>query len=217
MGTILDYEQIEELITVHEQAYGLLMWLADAVVWQPDLLVPEEAALLHKSEAVRQWLNKHTSKIPAHLLPARFDDGFINLFSSFFSTSFRIGHFEFDGKLVESSVKLGSNQSKTLISNPAQCEFLALKHLCNSENLYLTDKGAKAFIKHKSLKEALLIWTYIWELDRRAKGKGKGAVVHQIWRSIPIDTRKSLDVEKVWNCKEQILAAARDYIAEQQE
>jgi hypothetical protein len=40
------------------------------------------------------------------------------------------------------------------------------------------------------------------ELDRRAKGKGKGVVVHQIWRSISKAMREALDVEKVWCCRE---------------
>lgn len=214
---MIDYESIEGLLKTQEQAYELLKWLADAVSWQPHLLAPQEAAHLHKPEAAREWLDKYQSDIPAHLLPTRFNEGFVNVFASFFSTSFRIGHFEYDGKLIESNVKLGLNQSKHLVSNPAQCEFLALRHLCNSENILLTDKEAKALVRRKSLKEALLIWTYVWELDRRARGKGKGSVVHQIWRAIPKATRQSLNAEKVWDCKAQILTAAREHIAEQDE
>ncbi len=158
---MLNYQAVERLLSVQNQAYNLLKWLADAVVWSPHLLVPQEAALLHTTDAALQWLDKYQTEIPSHLLPENFEDGFVNLFSSFFSTSFRIGHFEFDGKIIESNVRAGMNQQKSSISSPAHCEFLALVHLCNSEKLLLTDKEGKALIKRQNLKEALLIWTSI--------------------------------------------------------
>ncbi len=214
---MLSNERVAHLLALQERAYNLLKWLADEVSWRPHLLLPQEAALLHKPEAARQWLDKFENVIPERLVPEPSDDDFVNIFSSFFSTSFRIGHFEFDGKLIESKVKLRTDHSYASLNSPSadQCAFLALKHLCNSEKLYLTDKEMKMLTRRKSLQEPLFVWTYVWELDRRAKGKGKGAVVHQIWRNIPRPTRESLSAEKVSNNKEQLLSAVSHLIAEQ--
>jgi hypothetical protein len=61
------------------------------------------------------------------------------------------------------------------------------------------------------LHEASLLWTYAWELDRRAKQKGKGSVVDRICRSIPREARKPLDVGQIWMAREQLLSAVREY------
>ena len=210
---MLNYQQTEALLATQDQAYRLMEWLTREVARRPDLLTPQDAATLHQSDATRRWLDAHSSEIPSKLL---FDlnESFVNLFASFFETSFHIKHLEFDGKLLDSNVKVGLEQRKSTAFNPAQCQFLALKHLCNSEDVYLTDKEAKALVKRASLRESLLVWTYVWELDRRARGKGKGAVVHEIWRKLPVDVRKNLNAERVWNDREQLLTVVRELVAQ---
>ena len=58
----------------------------------------------------------------------------------------------------------------------------------------------------------MLVWTYVWELDRRARNKGKGPVVHRIWRAIPSQTRRALTADRVWSARQQLLDAARELI-----
>jgi len=75
----------------------------------------------------------------------------------------------------------------------------------------IAERDAHRLIKRNALREASVIWTYVWELDRRAKNKGKGPVAHRIWRSIPWERKRSLDVEQVWGAREQLLNAVREY------
>lgn len=212
---MLNRDEIEVLLAAHNKAYQLLQWVADKALWKPDILSPQEAQGLEKPENMREWLKRRKNEIPPEFLPTELNAEFVNLFASFFATSFRVGHFEFEGHLVESRVKLGIADRQSSLSNANQCRYLALKHLWSAENLYLTDQETKVFSKKQALKDDLLLWTYVWELDRRARGKGKGAVVHQIWHSLALDVRKSLDVEKVWDARTRILEAVRDYIAQQ--
>ena len=60
---------------------------------------------------------------------------------------------------------------------------------------------------------AAQIWTYVWELDRRARNKGKGPVAHRIWRSLPWAVKRALDVEAVLTAREALLTAARALLA----
>jgi hypothetical protein len=94
---------------------------------------------------------------------------------------------------------------------------LALKHLANSQGTRVSDGEARKLAQRRSLQPHLLLWTYIWELGRRAKGKGKGAVVHSIWRSLPLTMRKDLNTEAVWAARQEIVAIVRAEILDARE
>ena len=64
----------------------------------------------------------------------------------------------------------------------------------------------------KGLEQDLLIWTYAWELGRRAKGKAKGPVVLRVWRAMPLDLRKNLNVETIWDARNRLLGHLRAFI-----
>lgn len=190
------------------------MWLAEQAGQDPGLLSPEAAARLCEPASAAQWLELQRERIPAELMPAEPAGAFANLFASFFSTSFRVSHLDFEGRLLESRLNVGVREENQPRAGLEQCQALALRHLAAAAKVPITDKDARRLVRRKDLREASVIWTYVWELDRRSKQKGKGPVVHRMWRSIPAGTRKSLDVARIWEAREQLLSAVRAYCAD---
>jgi hypothetical protein len=185
------------------------MWLADEANRDPQLLSPDAVARLKDADTAAGWLEEQRPRVPERLLPAETQGSFANLVSSFLATSFHVRHLEFEGRLVESRVTLGTYVPNSKIG-VGQCQALALRHLATAEKIRITEKEAGQLVRRKSLSEASLLWTYAWELERRAREKGKGSVVHDLWRALPKETRKALSVELIWEARETLLDAARD-------
>jgi len=210
---MLEREHVAQLLMLQSKAYELLMWLAGEASRDPTLLSPKVVALLREPASAAQWLARERQRLPVGLMPVEPAGAVATLFASFFSTSFRVSHLEYDGRLMESRLNVGVRDEHRAAAGLEQCQALALRHLAASEKLPITDKDARTLVRRKALREASVIWTYAWELDRRAKQKGKGPVVHRIWRSIPAGTRRSLDVGRVWEARAQLLGAVREYCA----
>ena len=204
-------EAIEQVLALQGQAYALLMWLADEATRDPDILAPEAVAALREPERALTYLERHSHRIPSHLLPADLSGAFVNLLSSFFSASFGVKHLEFEGRLVESRVTVGGEPDPKRGAGIEQCQAVALRQLASAEKMTLTDKEARYLVRRKRLEGPSLLWTYVWELERRAKDKGQGSVAHRIWRELPRETRKTLDIEQVWRAREELLSAVRDF------
>jgi hypothetical protein len=209
---MLTRDEIQQLLALQSRAYGLLMWLADESTKDPHLLSPAAVAALQEPGTAAEWLDRNRQRVPEALVSYEALQPFAALLASFFSTSFQVRHFEFEGRLIESRVTVGADTASSTHGGLEQCRALALRHLASTEKLPLLEKEARALVRRKSLSEASLLWTYVWELDRRAKQKGKGAVVHRIWKAIPRDVRKSLDVDRIWNAREQLLQAVTAHL-----
>jgi len=209
---MLTRNDVQQLLALQAQAYRLLMWLADEASKDPQLLSPEAVAELREPETAALWLERHRLRLPGALVSYEALHPFASLLSSFFSTSFHVKHLEFEGRLVESRVTLGITEAPPVRGGLEQCQALALRHLASAEQMALAEKEARLLVRRKSLHDASLIWTYVWELDRRAKRKGKGTVVHKLWAALPRDARKSLDVERVWGARAQLVGAVRSML-----
>jgi hypothetical protein len=207
---MLQREEIEQLLRLQSQAYELLMWLADEATRDPNVLSPTAVGALQNPETAARWLTQHQERFPVPLRPAEFGGAFANLFASFFSTSFHVKHLKFEGRLLESRVTVGAPSERGAISGLEYCQILALRHLATAEKRPITEKEARRIVRRAKLHEASLLWTYAWELDRRSKEKGKGSVVHRLWRSIPRETRQALSVEQIWQGREMLLGAVRE-------
>jgi DNA-binding transcriptional regulator YdaS (Cro superfamily) len=207
---MLTREDVAQLLTLQAKAYELLMWLGAEGVKDPDLLSPAVVALLGEPLPAAAWLDQHRKRIPPALLPPRIEGPFANLLSSFFSTSFNVTHLDFGDRLVDSRLRLGMDRGLASHVGLDQSQALALKHLAASEGISITEKTARGIVKRATVRPAALLWTYVWELDRRSKKKGKGPVVHKIWRSIPWETKKALSVDRVWEARAQLVAASRE-------
>lgn len=207
---MLDRSDITELLLLQSRGYRLLMWLDERSVRQPELLSAAAVAQLREPGSAAAWMERQRAMIPADLLPTT-DQAprFWDLFASFFATSFRVQRLEFDDRLLDARLKLGADDADPTRTGVENAQALAVKHLAASQGLRLAEGEAKRLVKRAALKEAARIWTYVWELDRRARHKGKGPVAHRIWRTLPWSVKKTLDVEAVWAAREALLAAAR--------
>lgn len=207
---MLTREEISDLIQLHAQAYRLLMWLDRAALENPKTLAPDVVALLAKPTSCGPWLRANRSKLPLDVLPeSPLRDEFVNLFSSFFSTSFHVEHVSFGGELLDSHLTTRSSKRSHKSKGYTASQALALKHLASSQGMRVSEAEARKLALRKSMQPHLLLWTYVWELGRRAKAKGKGEVVHRIWRSLPLATRKNLSTEAVWMAREEIVGMLR--------
>ncbi len=207
---MLDKSDIAELLTLQSQAYQLLMWLGEEAVNRPILLGPNIVKLLRHPKTAGQWLVAQREALPSNLVPNEPAGPFAQLFSSFFSTSFRVKHLVLDDRLVDSRLMLGITSPQPRQAGTVHVQALALKHLAGSAGARITEADARRIVKRESLRQASSLWAYVWELDRRARGKGKGVVVHALWRRIPWEMRKELTVAQVWEAREHLLEAARN-------
>lgn len=55
----------------------------------------------------------------------------------------------------------------------------------SSSGFSLASREVGGLARRSDLAEALNLWTYVWELDRRSRGKGKGPLVHALWPGCP--------------------------------
>jgi hypothetical protein len=207
---MLNRDEMAQLLLIHSSAYKLLMWLAEESASDHELLSPDAVVLLREPDTAARWFETNRERVPAELLPSEPGGPFANLFCSFFSTSFRIRHLELDNRLLDSRLTLGVGEKTPGDAGFERSQALALKHLAACAKMPITEREAHRILKSQALREASLIWTYVWELDRRAKNKGKGPVAHRIWRSIPRQKKRSLEVDQVWAAREQLLNAVRE-------
>lgn len=208
---MLGRDEIARLLTLQAMAYELLKWLDQEAVRNPGLL-SNAAGPLTEPDSAADWLEARRDHLPAGLVPGDPRGAFANLFCSFFSTSFRVERVEFDGRVVWSRVK----RTVPGRSGLGSAQALALKHLAASERQPITGKESSELVKKlRGARDDLLLWTYVWELDRRARRKGKGPVAHRIWRSIPWETKRDLQVDDVWAARERLLDAVRAYRAQE--
>lgn len=207
---VLDRNAVAELLRLQAQGYRLLMWLDEQSVKDPALLSAAAVAQLREAASAAAWMARERAAIPPALLPGAAEaERFWNLFASFFATSFRVERLEFDDHLIDARLKLGAGEKAAARAGVEGAKMLAVKHLAGSQGLRLSEKEASRLVKRATLGEAALIWTYVWELDRRARHKGKGPVAHRVWRSLPWAVKRALDVEAVWAARAALLTAAR--------
>jgi hypothetical protein len=210
---MISYEDVTALLTLQAKAYELLLWLDRESVDNPQLLSVDTAADLAHPGTAAAWVERHRSMLPVDLTVPDPHGPFDNLLSSFFATSFRVEHLEFGNRLVSARIVRGVREGAPDRTGLRQSQTLALKHLAATQRLAMTARQANELVRtRRDLRDALLVWTYIWELDRRARNKGKGPVAHRIWRSIPWETRRALTADRVWSARQQLLDAAREYL-----
>jgi hypothetical protein len=212
---MLTREVVDDLIRLHAMAYRLLMWLDREAGENPNALARDVVEVLQKPASCGPWLMANRSKLPKDALPeGPIREEFVNLFSSYFSTSFQVEHVSFGGELLESHLSTRSTKRSHKSKGHTGAQALALKHLASSQGIRLSDAEARNLAQRKLIQPHLLLWTYIWELDRRANAKGKGEVVHRIWRSLPLTVRKNLCTDAVWAAREEIVGILRATVAD---
>ncbi len=113
-------------------------------------------------------------------------------------------------EVLDTNLLAGTTSPKTPVAKGSSTvKFYAVKHLLASKSLSLNDKSLKRFVRLKSIHEEVTLWTYVWELRQRAKGKSKGPTVHQLWLSMPYKVRKNITCIHVVEASEILCAKAR--------
>ncbi len=207
---MLTRERVALLLDHQAKAYALLMWLAGEANHDPALLAPAVVAQLRTPGTAAAWLTAaRDHAIPGALLPRVIDAEFAALFASFFATSFQVTHLELGGRLVEARLIARPPAEAGSQVSVSASQALAIKHLAASEGLALTQDDARRIAKRPGHRQAAHVWAYAWELDRRARDKGKGPIVRELWRGIAIEIRKALTVAHVWDARAELLTACR--------
>jgi hypothetical protein len=210
---MLTRDDVALLLARQAQAYELLLWLGRTSAEDPSLLDADAVRELANARTVSGWISRHRHRIPPELLPGNVDGPFAALFASFLATSFRIDHVHFGDRLVATYLVRGATPERAPRAGLTASQTLALRHLLTAERILLTGDEIGSLARRTDLAEALELWTYVWELDRRSRGKGKGPLVHRLWRRLPRATRSDLTTTRVWAAHEQLLAAARQAAA----
>lgn len=200
---------VATLLRLHYNAYQLLLYIDQRSMTQPQWLAPQVAEQLASRRTAAQWLADHRSELPADLLPeSEHVEPFANLFASFFQISFEVEHVEFENALLSARIRSGLSQADPHGRSTREVVAAALKYALANEGIRLTIPESRQLAKNTDIQTETRILAYVWELDRRARGKSKGAVVHTLWRSLPSEARRNLDEDTLWLEKQVVLNAA---------
>ncbi len=188
--------EVESILQLQNQAYQLLMYIAGRANREPTWLSSHDAERLMKWESALDWMRKHGDDLPVQVPgsdePA---ERLARLFASFFEVSFRVDKMSWDGVELETRVRRGRKPRPQELRKTSEVVALAVKHVLAREGVRMTVDQARRIAQWQRTKTQTRILAYVWELDRRARGKSKGSVVHTLWRSLPEDVRQSLSVE----------------------
>ncbi|NOX58293.1 MAG: hypothetical protein GXP29_05465 [Planctomycetes bacterium] len=197
---------VAELFELHRRAYGLLMHINKMASDDPAWLGAESLRQISNGRSCERWLCENKTELPDCYLPERqIAKAFAFLFASFFETSFRVDQMEFDDELLDAHLRTRRRRVHGRHHNVRHVVALAVKHVLAREGIRLSIDDASKIANRQDIKIDTRVVAYVWELGRRACGKTKGQVVHHLWRSIPVDIRKSLDEDVYWLAKQRIV------------
>ena len=207
----MDQKQISEVIELHSKAYRLLLWLDRQAIHDPEVLSQEREQIFSDGISTAQWFEREKFYFPAELIPS--DDRierFAFLFSSFFYTSFHIRRMWYQEQCIEARLLRHSAFISRSRAGKKDIYTNALKKLAKEIGFVLDYEHLKALRKSPYIRPDLILWTYVWELDRRSRKQSKGEILRYLWRQLDITVRKDLTMEKVWQAKTRIIEAIRE-------
>ena len=220
----MDRNQIEGVLRLQNAAYELLLWVNSRAEQDQDILSDRNLADWRFAEPCETWVRNHLGVMPTALRPSEPEiPAFARLFSSFFQTSFR---------LVESAPQrvyddrgdetwAGSGQRKLMPGAPGgkksakgkanvrnavrELRLIALEALAMENDLLLDRPALEAVERNTTLDDALTLWTYFHELDRRANFASQGEAVRSLWQSMERGERTMLNADKVIAARNALL------------
>ena len=211
----MDLTELQTIVDLHKKAYGLLLWLNGQARSRPALLKGAQAESLASTERCVAWLKRHLNDFPVELRP-RPDEFqvFGHLFSSFFSTSFRV--VETQGwDAVETSLSRGAKSFRGRRHKKYterreeraadELKRLALAGLAEERGLNLPANSLAQAVMEPSLAGDLALWTYARELIRRTQFPSQGGAVHRLWLALDEKVRKRLSAESIYEARDRLL------------
>jgi hypothetical protein len=223
---MMNKSDIERILKLKNSAYELLLWLNKRAETQNDILSDRNLEKWRFGESCEGWVRDFYDSIPLALRPAPADiPAFARLFSSFFQTSFRlvesapsVDYSGYGGKIYVGSGKRKliagapggkkSAKGKAKVSNSArELRLIALEELALEHDLAI-DRAKLAVLEgDPKLQDALILWSYVYELNRRANFASQGEAVRALWQSMDKQERGQIDADDVIGAREMLLAA----------
>lgn len=219
----MNMPQIERALKLHKLAYSMLMWLKEQARNSRGLLDAKAVEKMSSANSCEEWTVRHLSMIPVQLRPEAGDIApFSRLFSSFFTTSFRVGQRRW-WETVETTLVTGiktyrdrrhkKHSEQRDEEGATELKRLALVALAEETQLHCDSLMAERALVMDHISQELALWTYVRELVRRTEFASQGPSVHRLWLELDERTRKNLSVQLVWQAREKLLEWLKDSAA----
>jgi hypothetical protein len=214
-GAAVELTELERIVGLQQKAYGLLLWLKEQARRKPTILNPEQMQALSSGDSCVEWVKHQLNDLP-HEFGPKPDEfrAFGYLFSSFFTTSFRVGEVRnwdvVETTLIRGAKKLRGRRHKRHSERREreaadELKLMALVALAEEHGLAVTSEVQERALAAADLALDLALWTYGCELVRRARFASQGGAVHRLWLELKAKTRKNLSAESIWRARERLV------------
>ncbi len=202
---MLELEDCARLLRLQDMAYRLLLHVSERAAHDAEVLDPTEQTRIHDGETCAEWLKENRRLHPAPLWPGKAElPTFANLFSSLFRDSFGVRIYAWDGRLLGATLSASERPSNAKKRRAFQAQ--AVKRLARAESgRRLSWDEARRVSDARTLAAPVALWSWVFELSRRAEGRISGDTGRSLWRAIPRETREALSAEAVIEARDLIL------------
>lgn len=222
--TAMNRDELEQTLRLQSQAFKLLMWIGRQSRRRPELLSAESVTALKEAAGCMGWLSRHREGFPRELRPAEDESAlFAHLLSSFFNTSFHVeeapiwngcesrGTQRILRPGLASTGGKGKGRRRTReqkqLAVAAELQRLALASLAEELGCKLSREQLEHLAGDEKLSAALNLWSYAFELHRRARFASQGPAVHRLWQTLDAEERTRLDVNAIWPARDALARA----------
>lgn len=190
---------VATLLRLQRSAYRLLLHIDRLGRDDPSWLSPDVVQTLSDGASAMAWIQANRPALPERLLAeADCEVMFGNLVASFFCTSFHADYLASGDKIDFARLRLGAACERPSPIGERTAVAYAIRHLLAYDGVRIDSRTARRLAKSRGIHNETRVIAYVWELDRRARGKSKGPVAHEIWKAIPRELRAELAEEIVW-------------------
>jgi hypothetical protein len=220
---------IERILRLQGTAYELLLWLNKRAENDQEILSDHQLEKWLFAESCETWVRDVCGMFPQVLRPSQEDiPAFARLFSSFFQTFFRVvgnaptlgydccgceGGYVASGKRKLMAGAPGGKKSakgKAKIGASAhELRLIALEELALENDLLVNRADLLVLDKDDELREAMVLWTYFHELNRRANFASQGEAVRSLWQAMDKKERERMNADKIIKARDRLVAALK--------
>ena|SRR6266540_270947 len=169
-GAAVELTELERIVGLQQKTYGLLLWLKEQARRKPEILNLEQTQALSSGDRCVKWIKHQLNDLPHEFRPKPDEfRAFGYLFSSFFTTSFRVGDVR-KWDVVETTLIRGAKEfrgrrhkrhSERREREAAdELKLLALIALAEEHGLAVTSGVQERALAAADLALDLALWTY---------------------------------------------------------
>lgn len=226
----MQHADIERILRLQNFAYEFLLWLNQRAENEQQLLRDENLTKWRYAESREDWVRQMHGMIPLAMRPEEADiPAFARLFSSFFQTSFHLVEnaprrgYDYSG---HESGFVGSEHRRLMPGAPGgkktpkgkakidesarHLRLIALEELALENDLAPPRAQLETLLSDEAHSDALTLWTYFHELNRRSQFVSQSEAVRALWLAMDKREREKLTAAKVIQAREELLAALRN-------